>query len=265
MRIAIAFIVSLIISVTADSQTCTTAGQTPSTAFPVCGTTTFQQTTVPICYTHDLFVPGCGSGSADYQDKNPFWYKFTCYTSGTLGFLITPNNLGDDYDWQLYDITGRNPDDVFTVNSIVVIGNWSGSYGLTGASASGVNYTQCASRPQDDEPRFSIMPQLQAGHTYLLLVSHYTDSQSGYALSFGGGTAVITDPSIPGFRTVEANCGGDVIRLGLRKKIKCSSIASNGSDFFITPAVANATASTGLGCNAGFDSCLLYTSDAADE
>jgi len=257
MRIAIAFIVSFIISVTADSQTCTTAGQTPSTAFPVCGTTTFQQTTVPICYTHDLFVPGCGSGSADYQDKNPFWYKFTCYTSGTLGFLITPNNLGDDYDWQLYDITGRNPDEVFTVNSLVVIGNWSGSYGLTGASASGVNHTQCASRPQDDEPRFSIMPQLQAGHTYLLLVSHYTDSQSGYALSFGGGTAVITDPSIPGFKAAEANCGGDVIRLSIGKKIKCSSIAGNGSDFFITPSVANVTSSIGLACNSGFDSDSL--------
>ena len=258
MRIILAFIVSLVLSVTANSQSCTTPGQTPSTAFPVCGTTTFQQTTVPICYTHSLFVPGCsGGGGANYQDKNPFWYKFTCFTAGTLGFLITPNNLGDDYDWQLYDITGRNPDDVFTDNSLVVTGNWSGSYGLTGASATGVNYVQCASLPEDNEPRFSTMPVLQVGHTYLLLVSHYTDSQSGYALSFGGGTAVITDPSIPGFRAAEANCGGDIIRLGVRKKIKCSSIAINGSDFFITPAVANVTASTGLACSSGFDSDSL--------
>src|SRR3982751_265959 len=92
------------------AQPCTTPGQTPSTAFPVCGTSVFQQTTVPICGTRSLVVPGC-SGAA-YSDKNPFWYRFTCYVSGTLGFLIKPTNSGDDYDWQLYDITGRNPDDV---------------------------------------------------------------------------------------------------------------------------------------------------------
>ncbi|HEX2627571.1 MAG TPA: hypothetical protein VHM26_01120, partial [Chitinophagaceae bacterium] len=56
-------------------QACTTIGQTPSTAFPVCGTTTFQQANVPICSTNDLFVPGCsGAGGADYENKNPFFY-----------------------------------------------------------------------------------------------------------------------------------------------------------------------------------------------
>src|SRR3984893_15688158 len=189
MRAAYLICLCILITVTANTQPCTAPGQNPSTAFPVCGTTTFQQTTVPICSTHALFVPGCsGSSNANYADKNPFWYKFTCYASGTLGFLITPNDLGDDYDWQLYDITGHNANDVFTDNSLVVTGNWSGSYGLTGASSSGVNYIQCASNPTAGAPKFSSMPVLQAGHEYLLLVSHFTDSQSGYSLSFGGGT-----------------------------------------------------------------------------
>ena len=40
------------------SQACTTLGQTPATAFPVCGTTTFTQTTVPLCTNNqNLFVP----------------------------------------------------------------------------------------------------------------------------------------------------------------------------------------------------------------
>src|SRR5574337_510434 len=87
-------------------QSCTTPGQTPSTAFPVCGTSLFHQYNVPICVTHSLTVPGCtnSNSNASYQDKNPFWYKFTCYQSGTLGFLISPFDHGDDYDWQLYDI-----------------------------------------------------------------------------------------------------------------------------------------------------------------
>src|SRR5437868_4549423 len=136
-----------------QAQTCTALGQNPSTAFPVCGTTTFTQTTVPICATNDLYVPGCtGNSTANYQNKNPYWYKFTCFSSGTLGFLVTPSNLGDDYDWQLYDVTGHNVNDVYTDPSLVVAGNWSGTYGATGASSSGVNYIQCASDPADNKP-----------------------------------------------------------------------------------------------------------------
>ncbi|HEY5368608.1 MAG TPA: hypothetical protein VIJ75_06400, partial [Hanamia sp.] len=109
----------------AKPQTCTTKGQTPETAFPVCGTSTFEQSMVPLCNSNALYVPGCsGTGAADYANKNPFWYKFTCYTSGTLGFVITPKDLTDDYDWQLYDVTGHNPRDVYTNDYIVVTGNW---------------------------------------------------------------------------------------------------------------------------------------------
>ncbi|MGB5008348.1 MAG: hypothetical protein WBO39_15530, partial [Ferruginibacter sp.] len=37
---------------------CTTLGQNPSTAFPVCGTAVFQQDSVPICSSNVLYVPG---------------------------------------------------------------------------------------------------------------------------------------------------------------------------------------------------------------
>lgn len=231
---------------------CTSLGQTPSTAFPVCGTTVFQQTTVPICYTKKLVVPGCNDG-AEYGDKNPYWYRFTCFVSGSLAFTITPNDLGDDYDWQLYDITGRSPDDVFTNPALVVTGNWSGSYGTTGASAGGISYIQCASNPAVSTPRFARSPNIVAGRTYLLLVSHYTDSQSGYGLSFGGGTAVITDPKEPLMQDVKVNCGGDQLRLKLNKKMKCSSIALNGSDIVPFPGGINAVSVNPAGCSSNFE------------
>lgn len=231
---------------------CTTLGQNPSTAFPVCGTTVFEQSTVPICSSNSLFVPGCtGTDNADYENKNPFWYKFTCYESGTLGFTITPNTASDDYDWQLYDITGHNPDDVYTVQSLVVIGNWSATPGNTGASANGVNYLQCASIPSDNAPTFSRMPNITAGHQYLLLISHYTNTQSGYSLSFGGGTASITDPKLPKMDTAKAPCDGSVIVVSLNKKMKCNSISSG--EFVIEPPVATVTSVTGNGCSSSFD------------
>ena len=137
--VLIVFIFLFFIS-SSRAQVCNAPGQTPSQAFPVCGTSIFNQTTVPVCVTQTLTVPGC-TGNL-YEDKNPFWYKFTCFESGTLGFLIKPLDQGDDYDWQLYDITGRNPDDVFTDASLIVTGNWAGTYGNTGASSAGVNFIQ---------------------------------------------------------------------------------------------------------------------------
>ncbi len=234
------------------SQACTTLGQTPSTAFPVCGTTIFHQADVPICATNDLFVPGCSPGSlANYQNKNPFFYKFTCFAPGTLGFLITPLLDFEDYDWQLYDITGHNPDDIFTDNSLVVTGNWAGTYGATGAAANGVSFIQCASDPAANLSTFAAMPTLILGHEYLLMISHFTDGQSGYDLSFGGGTAVITDPLLPNMLTAIPDCAGTKLTLKLNKKVRCNSITGSGSEFSL--ASNNVVTALTDSCAFGFD------------
>ena len=258
LKSIILLIICSLIFVETFAQACTTLGQTPSSALPVCGTATFTQNNVPICSTTSLFVPGCsgGASSTNYENKNPFWYKFTCYASGTLSFAITPNTPSDDYDWQLYDVTGLNPDEVFTNRNIIVSGNWSATFGSTGASASGVNYIQCASSPAENKPTFAQSPNLVVGHDYILLVSHYTDSQSGYSLSFGGGSANITDPLEPHLLRAAAPCDGSEIRIKLNKKMKCNSLAANGSDFVVvTPSSALLIPNSAVSfqCSGGFD------------
>ena len=254
LKPGIVFIVIVLCSYvkTASGQACTTLGQTPSTAFPVCGTTTFHQETVPLCLSNNLFVPGCPDG-AGYANRNPFWYKFTCYTSGTLGFVITPNDAGDDYDWQLYDITGLTPDDVLTNQNIIVSGNWAGNPGTTGASDTGADFIQCASTYTGTEPRFAKMPDLIAGHEYILLVSHFTDSQSGYSLSFAGGTAVITDPAEPHLASAAPNCDGKKIVVKVNKKMRCTSVTATGSEFSIVPAVTTIISAEATNCTSSFE------------
>ncbi len=228
------------------SQTCTTLGQNPATAFPVCGTTIFTQSQVPVCGGRD--VPGpCTNG---ITDKNPFWYRFTCFTSGTLGFEITPLILAEDYDWQLFDITGRNPNDVFTDRNLFVACNWSAEFGITGASSAGTSLVRCDG---PGVPLFSAMPNIIAGRTYILLISHFTDTQSGYNLSFGGGTASITDPIEPKLLNADAICDGTRVRVVFNKKMKCNSLSANGSEFTISPAVTNVIATSGYGCTSSFD------------
>lgn len=237
---------------TAHAQTCTAPGQNPSTAFPVCGTKTFSQQSVPVCGNRTVPGPACNTpGDGVHTDMNPYWYKFTCYTAGTLGFKITPNVLIDDYDWQIFDITGRSPNDVFTNSSLYLCMNWSGEGGVTGASSAGTNADVCGGYGQ---PLFSSMPTLIKGHEYLLLISHFAgDSQSGYSLEFNGGTADITDPTIPQLVSSAYNCGDYTVSVKLSKKLICSSLAQNGSDFAFTTAGPTITGATGIGCLNGFD------------
>jgi len=247
--ISVLFFVSFVF-IRVNSQTCTTLGQNPSTAFPVCGTDTFSQSTVPYC--GGKLIPGVCSADG-VADTNPFWYKFTCFSAGTLGFLITPNDLNDDYDWELFDITGHNPDDIYTNTSLFVACNWSGNFGLTGASSSGTSLQNCAGPTY---PTFSKMPTLKLNHNYLLLVSHFTafvPSQNGYKLSFGGGTASITDTLTPDIVSASASCDATQITVRLNKKMKCSSLDANGSDFIISPSVSTIIGANSIDCNNGFD------------
>ncbi|MEO8569567.1 MAG: PKD domain-containing protein, partial [Ginsengibacter sp.] len=247
----------LLVCLQLNAQTCTTLGQNPSTAFPVCGTDTFSQATVPYCGGRPIPGPCARDG---LKDLNPFWYKFTCFAPGTLGFVITPNDLDDDYDWQLFDITGHNPDDVFSDASLFVSCNWSGNPGVTGSSASGNSFENCAGYAY---PTFSKMPVLKIGHEYILLISHFTTftpSQNGYSLAFGGGTASIIDPVPPDLDNVNAACDGGHVTVKLSKKMKCSTLAKDGSDFVITGATATIVSAAGNRCAAGFDmdSVILF-------
>ena len=263
-KLLIVFTVLSMTTVFPARSQCTTKGQTPATAFPVCGNDTFVQKTVPVCTNGIVPVP-CAGGQLTYADANPFWYVFTCFSSGTLGLTIRPNNLDDDYDWQLFDVTGHSPNDVYNDASLVVGCNWSGLHGVTGTSPSATSLTECGSVGSSNPPIFSKLPNLVQGHDYLLLVSHFTGSaQSGYQLSFGGGTASITDTLPPALRSATASCDAIHITVGLNKRMKCGSVAADGSDFSLSSSTVSIQSASGNGCSIGFDtdSVTLTLNDA---
>src|SRR5204862_278891 len=102
-------------------------------------------------------------------------------------------------------------------------------------------------------PKWSKLPTITKGHTYLLLVSHFTQNQSGYSLEFKGGSASITDPLLPAGSSVQSVCDERKLNLLFNKKIRCTSLSANGSDFFIHAAGYSVTAATSIQCAAGFD------------
>jgi FOG: PKD repeat len=230
------------------SQSFPQRGQQPTTAFPVCGQSTFSQSKVPFGANGPIDYAACHKP----LDFCPFYYSFTCYVAGTLGFVITPDSTDTDYDWMLFDITSHNPNDIFK-SLLVVTGNWSGTFGLTGAKDGGSTHFECGSEPALNHPTFSTMPTLIKGHQYLLLVSNFSETESGYKLSFSGGTAGLNDPVPSHLQSAFMGCDKTRITVVLDKKVTCASLASDGSDFFL-PSVSNSViGASGLNCNNQFD------------
>ncbi len=250
-----------------QAQTCSLPGMTPGNALPVCGTSVFHQDVVVNCTGPDVAQVGCPVGATS---SSSFWYKFTCFQTGSLGFLISGLSSSDDYDWVLFDITGRNPNDVFSNSSLAISINLYGAgsgpapfpESPTGCRPGASGNVHCEGSDNGNTP-FNVMPTIIIGHNYLLMVTNWTRSTAGYDLSFTGGTASITDPKEPHMESSRAACDGTKATVKLNKKMKCNSLTASGSEFTITPPLANVVSAVALGCTASFDmDSLILTLDA---
>ncbi len=252
----ILFIFLFFLAKSITAQFCPQLGARPTGAYVVCGNITFDMPDPYFCVNRKIFVPGCtgrfNNGSRDTMyDENPFWFRFTCYQTGNLGFLITPTNLNDDYNWQLFDITGTVPNAVYSNQPIAVSGNWSGTLGVTGASSSGSGATfECFSSAAANTPAISPMPALTGGHNYLLMLSHHVGTE-GFSIAFNGGNADIADPVLPHFSSVTTNCNGGPLYVKFSKKLKCATIIA--SDFSISPPLATPINVRLIGCDDSYE------------
>lgn len=235
----------------ARAQLCTHPGQTPVTALLVCGTETLNMNTPTYCGVTPVPTP-CNDGFP-YRNTNPNFFRMACYQSGTLGFTITPDDATADYNWQLFDVTGTNPFDIFTNSGLFVACNWSSDLGETGASSLGNSLVVCSGM----QPLFSEMPDIIKGHTYMLMVMNQTGVVSGYQLSFNGGTAVIADSSPPRMLLAAPGCNGSTVLVRLSKKMDCTTIAADGSDFTISNGISILSAIPADCSQLGSDSVYL--------
>ena len=248
MRILLlALLLSITFSLSAQPPCAGQAGRSAQTATVVCGTLTFSEGLLPDCTGPDLPPAGCPEA---VTSSHSAWYRFHCYQSGTLAFVITPGNINDDYDWQLMDFTGFAPGDVYTTNLMLSL-SLSGLTGPTGCNATGTSNLSCGG---NSYPTFNRMPDLVAGHDYLLMVTNYSNSGTGYALDFTGGTAVLTDNQLPNLLSAAIEgCNASLLKLIFSEDILCSSLTPLGNEFYIDgvpAAITSITSTCGLGLNA---------------
>jgi gliding motility-associated-like protein len=162
-------------------------------------------------------------------EKNDVWYTFTVQQSGNLNFTITPNNLSDDYDWAVYNLTNNNCQDIYNTPSLEVSCNYSSTPGATGTNNTSTSSSQTASGTRFNKP----IP-VTAGQTYVVNVSNFSSSQSGYTINFGASTATILDNVPPRFKSIDTipSCGSTRIPITFTENVLCNTVLP--SSFTIT-------------------------------
>ncbi|MBL0145130.1 MAG: hypothetical protein IPP48_04625 [Chitinophagaceae bacterium] len=183
--------------------------------------------------------PTAGCGDIVTTD-NSLWYKFHCYQAGVFGFLLTPLSAGDDFDWEMVDITGRSPNDVYIMELRVSL-SLSGVTGPTGCTAAGASDVACAGGPPGSQ--FNRLVNLVTGHDYMLMVNNWSSSGLGYTIDFSG-TAVLTNSAAPTISNVNiVGCDASKLKVTFSEDMLCNTITPLGSEFTI---IGGATTITGV-------------------
>ncbi len=195
---------------------------------------------IPVCqqiYSEDQSL----SGNGNYQNEintsisctageiSSTWYTFTVNNSGDFGFLITPNNINDDYDWALFNLTNAPCDAIGNDPSIVESCNAAGGgncNGLTGATGATNETNQGGGCSNGNSPLNALIPVVQ-GNTYVLMVSNWSESPFGYELDFGlSGDIGIFDEIDPSLDEIEVDdiCNISSFDIEFSEYIQCNSI-----------------------------------------
>ena len=202
-------------------------------------------------------------------ENNSVWYVFTANDNGSLGFLITPNDVSDDYDWTLFDITNAACSEIYDNPGLVVSCNAAGDigcHGPTGATGGSIYSIQgfgCnAVTPSvfDGNNPFNALIPMQTGNTYVLMINNWTGSTNGYTIDFGLSTGIgIFDEIKPEITSVSTpfRCNQDGITVLFSEFIQCSSI--DGSNFELTgPGGPYSLSLSSFSCDNGGDHDRIF-------
>lgn len=210
------------------------------------------------------------SNSCTVGEINTIWYVFTANEDGNLGFVITPNDPDDDYDWALYDITNADCEDIFNDPSLEVSCNAAGGtgcHGPTGANGNSIFNTQgpgCNANPPSQfagGTPFNDFVPMQQGNTYVLMVSNWTGSPNGYTLDFGSSTGIgIFDETIPEVADaiLPDECNENTITIEFSEYIQCSTI-SDANFALAGPGGPYTVSLSSNGCDVGGDYERTFT------
>lgn len=224
IKLSIAFLLFIITSATLHGQT--SVNSDCPNAIPLC-LNTYSTTAA---YSDEGFIQNeinPGSSCLLSGERNDVWYTFTTYFFGTINFTITPNNPTDDYDWAIFNLTNNVCADIYNTPSIEVSCNYAPNLGCGGTT--GPNNNTGGPCGGQNEAAITVTP----GQTYVINVSNFSQSQSGYTIDFSNSTFPLNDVMGPALSTsTNPVCGSTSITWTFTENVACSSVQA--SDFVLT-------------------------------
>lgn len=134
-----------------------------------------------------------------FQELSSAWYKWTCETSGSLTFTLTPNNFqpgfeSDDIDFVVYEL----PNGIDNCSGKIVRrcmasganGNNLQEYircmGPTGLQVGDTDVIEDAGCNEADDDAWLAPLNIEAGKSYALLINNFSQSGLGFSIEWGG-------------------------------------------------------------------------------
>ncbi|MFM7770356.1 MAG: gliding motility-associated C-terminal domain-containing protein [Bacteroidota bacterium] len=190
--------------------------------------------------TGNIYEPtgACNNG----LEVSSLWYTFTVVQTGSMGFVLTPSNFNDDYDWGLFNITQNGCAGIVSGLSPEVSCN---SYGLfTNSGPTGISSSNGGSGntngPGDlNGPPFNGDLSVVAGETYALVVMNWSNSTGGYTIDFSNSSASLYDNEPPTVLSVTSDCTQPGIEVVFSENLVTTSIQPG--DFILTGPNGNVT------------------------
>ncbi len=208
---------------------------------------------IPVCQGY-YFQPNTSTGVGNYPgevsgaitcpytcldgEANSTWYRFTVITSGMLRFTISPVTQSDDYDWAVYNLTNHRCEQIIThAHEMCVSCNSSGGSGLQGDTGAEDGFDECAGPGnQNGNTKWNIEIPVIEGETYVLYLSDWTQTPTGYSLDFSNSTAEIYDTVPPVIDSIYADqisgCETDQLDIKFSEAVKCNRV--NAGVFEVT-------------------------------
>jgi gliding motility-associated-like protein len=224
--------------------------QNACNALQLCGNTFF----TPYSYQGEGTVTDLATTPCFSPESNSVWLKLVVSAPGTIVFTITPVVIEDDYDFAIANITNGNCNSI--TQAQVVRCNFNNNQPVFNNGIVGLNNTSTLTSVAGGTTGSSYLQQITAaaGDVYLIMVNNFGTGggpSSGFTINFTGSTAVFFDNTPPHFNnlTSSSTCNyKNSVTVHLNTAIACNSIATNGSDFQLTPS-GTITSASGINCS----------------
>ena len=206
----------------------------------------------PTYGTHASYI-GCGNVCPEIHDNsacplcmdgetNDVFYIITVQTDGILRFTLTPENLSNDYDWSVFNMTYSDCSQLYSNAEALQVScnsyGVAGSNGATGISTALGNNSDCNGPGNLNGPPFNKDLEVLAGETYLINISNWsTSNQEGYILDFSGSTSTIYDDVPPVIDSIQEQipCSGtNELYFRFSENVMCNDVSHHQENFSLS-------------------------------